>query len=146
MPGVTDLYSDDILTLAQSLRDEALAAPDATVRRVSKLCGSEVELDLTLIDRVVTGFAQRVRACALGQASAAILKATVKGATCAELTSARDALHAMLKSDGPPPEGRFAALSRLKGVRDYPARHQSVLLPWEAAAEACREACLQPPD
>lgn len=137
---MSDLYSTDIITLAQSLRDGALANPDASVRKVSKLCGSEVEVDLSMVDGVISGFAQRVRACALGQASASILAAYIEGATCAEIQAARDALHAMLKLDGNAPEGRFAALGKLRDVKNYPARHQSVLLPFEAAAEACRKA------
>jgi NifU-like protein involved in Fe-S cluster formation len=132
----TGLYSNDILTLAQSLRDGELQAPDTSVRRVAKLCGSEIDLELSVRDGVVTEFAQRVRACALGQASAAILAESIKGATASDIQSARDALYAMLKSDGPAPSGRFAKLALLQDVKRYPARHQSVLLAWEAALEA----------
>ena len=134
---MSDIYSTDIITLAQDLRDGSLANPSASVRRVSKLCGSEVELDLLMKDGIVTDFAQRVRACALGQAAAAILGRHVVGARCAEIEDARDALHAMLKLDGEGPDGRFAQLRKLKSVRGYPARHQSVMLAFEAATEAC---------
>ena len=44
----------------------------------------------------------------------------------------------MLKTGGPPPEGRFADLVVLEPVKDYPARHASTLLAFEAAAEAVR--------
>ena len=137
---MSDLYSGDILGLAQGLRDGTLAAPDASVRRVAKLCGSEIEVDLCVADGVVTEFAQRVRACALGQASAAILAKHVVGASCAEVAAARDALHGMLKLDGAAPLGRFAELGVLEGVKAYPARHASVMLAFEAAVEACRDA------
>ena len=46
----------------------------------------------------------------------------------------------MLKHGGPPPEGRFAELSVLEQVKDYPARHASTMLAFEAAAEAARAA------
>ena len=46
----------------------------------------------------------------------------------------------MLKSGGPAPEGRFADLALLAPVKDYPARHTSTLLAFEAAAEAVRNA------
>ena len=62
------------------------------------------------------------------------------GATVAELQLARDALSAMLKADGPPPEGRFADLAVLEPVKDYPARHASTLLAFEAVLAAAREA------
>jgi len=138
---MSELYSGDILGLAQSLRDGTLAAPDASVRRVAKLCGSEIDVDLAVEGGVVTAYAQRVRACALGQASAALLAEHVVGASCEAIVAARDTLHAMLKLDGDPPEGRFANLAKLAGVKSYPARHQSVMLPWEAVVEAAVEAC-----
>ena len=48
----------------------------------------------------------------------------------------------MLKSDGPPPKGRFADLAVLQAVKDYPARHASTLLAFDAvvAAERVRSA------
>ncbi len=91
-------------------------------------------------DGVVADFAQDVRACALGQAAAAVLGEHVIGADLHEIEVARDALRAMLKSDGPAPEGRFSELSVLAPVKDYPARHTSTLLAFEAAAEAVRTA------
>jgi NifU-like protein involved in Fe-S cluster formation len=46
----------------------------------------------------------------------------------------------MLKEGGPPPEGRFADLAMLAPVKDYPPRHASTMLAFEATAEACRKA------
>jgi NifU-like protein involved in Fe-S cluster formation len=46
----------------------------------------------------------------------------------------------MLKSDGPAPQGRFSELAVLEPVKDYPARHASTLLAFEAAVEAVRKA------
>jgi len=76
----------------------------------------------------------------LGQASAAILKEAIIGASLEELTIARDGLHAMLKADGAPPAGRFAKLAILQGVAKYPARHTSTLLAFEAAVAAFDDA------
>jgi NifU-like protein involved in Fe-S cluster formation len=138
---IDDLYSAKVLTLAANMPLAGrLAAPQASSRKVSKLCGSVVTVDLSLKDGRVADFAQDVKACALGQASAAVLGANVIGASLAELESARDALKAMLKAGGPPPEGRFSDLRVLEVVRDYPARHTSTLLAFEAAVEAAREA------
>lgn len=134
---IDDLYSSDVLRLAADIPHIGrLETPDASVRRVSRLCGSELELDLVLKDDVVTDHAIRVKACALGQASAAVLSANLRGARLTEIEQARDDLRAMLKSDGPVPEGRFAELAALEGAREYPARHQSVMLAFEAAVEA----------
>lgn len=132
------LYNTDILTLASALRHEALASPCASVRKVSKLCGSELELDLQMEADVVTECAVRVQACALGQASAAILKAHIIGASWDEIKAARDGLTAMLKDKASAPTGRFAQLELLAGVADYPARHQSTLLAFDAALSAAQ--------
>ena len=134
---IDDLYSAKILTLAANMpRAGRLAAPDASSEKISKLCGSRVLVDLTLQDGAVVDFAQEVKACALGQAAAAVLGANVLGARVDEIETARDQLKAMLKAGGPAPEGRFVDLRALEPVKDYPARHASTLLAFEAAVEA----------
>ena len=134
---IDDLYSNRILALAANMpRAGRLAAPQASAEKVAKLCGSRIIVDLVLTDGLVSDFAQEVQACALGQASAAILGANIIGATVEEIGQARDALRAMLKEAGPKPEGRFADLGVLLPVKDYPARHASTLLAFEAALEA----------
>jgi len=138
----TELYNTEILSLSATLKNETLDAPQGSARKVSKLCGSWVEIDVNLEDGVVSEAALRVQACALGQASAAILKAQIIGSDLDALTQARDDLRDMLKSAGGPPEGRFAQLKLLLGVADYPARHASTLLAFDAAVAAV-EAALQ---
>ena len=143
---IDDLYSAKVLALAANMpRAGRLAAPQASAEKVSKLCGSRVLVDLSLADGRVSDFAQEVKACALGQAAAAVLGAQVVGASVQEIESARDALKAMLKTGGPPPQGRFADLAVLAAVKDYPARHASTLLAFEAAVEACALAAGRPP-
>ena len=134
---IDDLYSARILTLAANMpRAGRLDAPDASSEKISKLCGSRVLVDLKLKDGQVVDFAQEVKACALGQAAAAVLGEHVIGARVDEIESARDQLRAMLKAGGPAPEGRFVDLKALEPVKDYPARHASTLLAFEAAVEA----------
>ena len=134
---IDDLYSSRILALAANMpKAGRLAAPQGSAEKVAKLCGSRIVVDLVLTDGRVSDFAQEVQACALGQASAAILGANIIGATTEEIRQARDALRAMLKEAGPPPEGRFADLGVLAPVKDYPARHASTLLAFEAALSA----------
>ena len=138
---IDDLYSAKVLKLVANMPHAGrLAAPQASSEKISKLCGSRVTVDLSMTDGRVSDFAQDVKACALGQASAAVLGAQVIGASLAEIEAARDALRAMLKQGGPAPQGRFADLKVLEAVRDYPARHASTMLAFEAAAEAARAA------
>ncbi len=137
---IDDLYSARILTLAANMPHAGrLAAPGASAEKTSRLCGSKVVVDVVMADGRVAEFAQDVRACALGQAAAAILGEHVMGASVAELTAGRDGLRAMLKG-GEPPQGRFADLAVLEQVREFPARHASTLLAFEAVAEAAEKA------
>ena len=136
---IDDLYSARILRLAANMPHAGrLGAPDASSEKVSKLCGSRVLVDIKLDGEEVVDFAQAVKACALSQAAAAVLGEHVIGARVDEIESARDQLRAMLKAGGPAPEGRFVELKALEPVKDYPARHASTLLAFEAAAEAAR--------
>lgn len=135
-----DLYNTDILTLSASLKNERLDDLDGTARKVSKLCGSWLEIDVKMDGNVVSEAALRVQACALGQSSAAILQQGIIGATLEEITQAEEALRAMLKAEGAAPKGRFEKLALLKGVKAYPARHASTLLAFQAAKEVVAQA------
>ena len=131
------LYSARILALATEIPHHArLSDPQASVKRRSPLCGSSVTIDLDMEDGRVSRFGQDVKACALGQASAAILGAVVIGRSAEELAQARDALRAMLLQDGPVPPAPFDGYEVLLPAREYRNRHASILLALEAAAEA----------
>ncbi len=138
---IDGLYNTDILSLAANISHVGrLENPCGSARKVSKLCGSWVEADVCERDGVVTGFAVRLQACALGQACAAILAGAVIGASTVQIQTARDALYAMLKQEGEPPQGRFAKLSLLADVANYPARHTSTLLAFDAVLAALEDA------
>lgn len=131
------LYSGRILALAADIPlTGRLPAPDGSARRRSPLCGSTVTADLVLREGRVAEFAQDVKACALGQASAAVLGGVVIGRSRAELEAARDALRAMLKEGGPVPAAPFDGYEVLLPAREYKNRHASILLALEAACEA----------
>lgn len=138
---IDDLYSAKLLKLAANLPHAGrLPDPQGSSEKVAKLCGSRVVVDVGLDGGVVSRFAQDVKACALGQASASVLGSHVLGASLPELELARDQFRAMLKQGGSPPDGRFSDLSMLAPVKDYPARHASTLLAFEAAVDAVRQA------
>ena len=135
------LYSGRILALAADIPHLGrLPAPQGSARRRSPLCGSTLTADVVLKDGRVAEFAQEVRACALGQASAAIAGGAVIGRSLAELRAARDALAAMLKDGGPVPPAPFDGYEVLLPARDYRNRHASILLALEAAVEAAEQA------
>ena len=142
---IDDLYSARILTLAANLPHAGrLASPQGTGESVAKLCGSRATVDVVLDDQGwIAEFAQDVKACALGQAAAGVLGESVVGASIDDLTTARDAMSAMLKSGGEGPTGRFEGLRALKQVADYPARHASTMVAIEATLEAVQAAMAQ---
>ncbi len=136
-----DLYHPRIMELAADIPHVGrLDAPDGAATKVSRVCGSVVTVELALKDGVVSDIAVHPKACALGQASTGVLDMYAIGATPKEIRDARDALRAMLKGEGPPPAGRFWELRHLEGVRDYPPRHASTMLAFDAAVEALDQA------
>lgn len=134
---IDDIYNAKILGFAGNIgRIGRLEAPDATATAHSKLCGSTVTVDIRMDGETVVDFAHVVKACALGQASSAIMANNVVGATASELRDVRETMRRMLKEEGSPPEGRFADLRYLEPVRDYKARHASTMLTFDAVIEA----------
>ena len=135
------LYSGRILALAADIPHLGrLPDPQASARKRSPLCGSTVTVDVVLDGGRVARFAQDVKACALGQASAAVLGHQVVGRNRAELEAARTALSAMLTAGGPVPAAPFQGYQALLPARDYKNRHASILLALEATCEAVAEA------
>lgn len=132
-----DIYNRRILQLAGDIpRIGRLPAPGATATAHSKLCGSTVTVDLCMNGDVVTDFAHDVKACALGQASSSVMASHVVGSTAAELRDVRERMQGMLKDWGPAPGGKWSDLAVLEPVRDYKARHASVMLTFDAVIDA----------
>ena len=137
----TALYTRDILRLAASIPHQGrLDAPQASVEKSSPVCGSRVTVDVALdSEGRVAALGQEVKACALGQASAALMGANALGRDADDLAEARDALAAFLAGERDDP-GDWPGLAVFADARRFTARHKSILLPFEAAAEAAAEA------
>lgn len=130
------LYNAEILRLATSIpHHERLAEPAGTSEKRSPICGSRVTVDVALAaDGTVAEVGMLVRACALGQASSSLLAAHAIGRTPGELAAARDALAAWLAREGEAPD--WPGLAVFTPALDKTARHPSIRLAFEAAAEA----------
>jgi NifU-like protein involved in Fe-S cluster formation len=140
MTALEDIYSQRILELAaNSPRSGRLVAPDATATAHSKLCGSTVTLDIKMDGDRITDYGQQVRACLLGQSSAAVVASHAVGSTAAELREVGRQMRAMLKENGAPPGGKWADLAALEPVRDVKGRHASTLLVFDALEKAIGE-------
>lgn len=131
------LYSQRILALASAIPHHTrLEAPEATVTKRSPLCGSTVAVDLDVEDGRIVRFGQDVKACALGQASAAVFAEQAIGLTLEQARAGRDALRAMLREDGPVPDAPFDGYAALEPARAYRNRHASILLVPDATVAA----------
>ena len=134
---LSDLYSQKILEIAANQPVPGrLTDPQATARRVSRVCGSSIEVDIDVEAGKISAYGHKIAACALGQTSAAIVAANIVGTPVDEFRAVRDTMTAMLKGDGTPPAGRWADLAYLEPVRDYAPRHASTLLVFDAIVEA----------
>ena len=136
MSQIERLYSPELLALTVRLAEYPWAAdfPFAGEAR-SKSCGSTLTLGLSLAaDGSVDRIGLRVRACAVGQASAAIFADAVAGADLAAIRTTRNAMAAWLSGSGPLPD--WPGIAALEPAHGYPGRHGAMMLPWDAALAA----------
>jgi NifU-like protein involved in Fe-S cluster formation len=133
------LYNRDILALAVATA-EYLPIADARhqVSKRAPLCGSAIILDLDTDDAGrVTRVGMHVEACALGQASAALLARHAPGLGLAELRAARDGIASWFAGADVQPD--WPGFDLLAPAQGYPARHGAILLPFDAAIAALEE-------
>ncbi len=138
-----NLYNTRILRLAASSASAArLDSPQGSATRVSPVCGSKVTADIDLDSAGrVAGFGQDIRACALGQAAAALVAAEIIGRPAAELGVARDQLATWLAGDSAiAPD--WPGMDVFLPARPHRARHASILLSLDAAIAAAAEAAI----
>lgn len=130
------LYNRDILMLAVATADyppNPAARHRASAR--APLCGSAIILDLDADDAGrVTKVGLHVEACALGQASAALLARHAPGRSLPDLRAARAAIAGWFAGQGDSPD--WPGFDLLAPARDYPARQGAILLPFDAAISA----------
>jgi NifU-like protein involved in Fe-S cluster formation len=137
-----DVYNQKILGLAADVqRRGRLPDADGSASIRARLCGSTVTVDVTIKQGRVQDFAHEVKACALGQASSAIMARHVIGASLEELRGVRDAVSAMLKDGAAAPAiPGWPELDWLEPVRAFKSRHASTLLTFEATVQAFEQA------
>jgi len=134
------LYTTEILRLAASLSEpRGLEREDGRAEVRSPTCGSRVAMIVQLDEnRRVEAISQEVKACAFGQASAALLERAAVGRKRSEVKDAHDRLAAWLDGADMEPSWGFAALAPARSRR---SRHGAIMLPIRAllaAIEAAR--------
>ena len=134
------LYNRELMALsAQVSAPKSLPHPDAKATAVSTVCGSEVTIELSLTGDKVNAFGYAVEACSLTKAVVAIMARVVPGKSRQEISAAATALQSMMAGTAPPPAGEWAELKVLVPVIEYKARHDTIMLPFEAIEKAFSE-------
>jgi NifU-like protein involved in Fe-S cluster formation len=130
------LYSPALLALAADLARYPLE-DDLPLRAEarSRTCGSVIALGLALDEcGLIARIGMRVSACAIGQASAALLAQGITGTAPDLVRLTASGLSAWLAGQGELPQ--WSGIDALAPARDHPGRHGALLLPWNAACEA----------
>jgi NifU-like protein involved in Fe-S cluster formation len=127
------LYSREVLRLATALpHDDRLENAQGSATRRAPVCGSEMSVDVVANNDVVAAIAIRARACALGQASAAILRSEALGKSALEIGALHQQLKRALDGNGEMP----SSYAPFAYARDYPARYGAILLPFDTLLAA----------
>lgn len=134
--GVT-LYTGEILRLAASLPEPAvLDRVDAGAEARSPTCGSWVRLQLSAdSEGRVESISQQVHACAFGQAAAALVEASARGRTHAEVAKALVDTEQWLEGKRDDP-GSWPGMEALAPARSRRSRHGAILLSLRALSAA----------
>lgn len=133
------LYTIEILRLAGSLPDPVrLERVDGAAQLRSPTCGSTVHTEVQLDDdgRVIA-VSQQVRACAFGQATAALVAKHALGCGRDEIAEALAGLSEWLEGSRDEPGGW--GLESLAPARSRTSRHGAILLPLRALLAAIEE-------
>jgi nitrogen fixation NifU-like protein len=134
-----NLYNDAILAVAKANHAAGrLTAPDSTVTCDNPLCGDRVTMDLKLSGSAIGELAQKTRGCLLTQAAASLIGQHGPGLTADQARQVTHQLERLLA--GEPVEPAWAELAMFRPVQAVKSRHECVLLPFQALAEALREA------
>lgn len=143
---MSDLYTKDILRWTMKIPHIGhLDGADHEAKVHSRVCGSRITIQANVLDARLQMYAWEVKACALGQASAAIVGAEIVGASKNDIISARTALERQIKHGeaidwSSLQGGKWSDLEDLAIVNGHSGRYGSVLLPFDAALAILEQA------
>ena len=134
---ITDIYQKDLLRLAaRAIGAGRLDPADGSARVDNPLCGDRVTVDVRLDRGRVAALGHDVKACVLCQATASILGTEAPGKTADDIAGLIRAIEAMLKQGAQPPDGDWQGFAAFDPVRPIKSRHECVVLPVRALANA----------
>ncbi|MFM7379237.1 MAG: iron-sulfur cluster assembly scaffold protein [Erythrobacter sp.] len=130
------LYSPALLGLATGLADYPLT-DDFPLRAEarSRSCGSVIVIGLAQDDDGgIARIGMQVSACAIGQASAALLAEGAAGRDPDSIDAVANGLERWLAGEGALPD--WPGIEALAPALGHPGRHGALLMPWTAARTA----------
>lgn len=130
------LYTPDLLSLATQLARFPLSDEFSFwAQERSRTCGSTIELGVAH-DRLglVSGVGLKVSACAIGQASAAIMAMHLVGTKADQAITMEPAIAAWLVGEGTLPD--WPGFDALAPALPHKGRHDALILPWRALSRA----------
>ncbi len=138
MAGVkaSKLYTPQLLGLAASLANYPLGNASQFIGDArSRTCGSSIELAIDCReDGAISRIGMQVTACAIGQASAAIMAADVQGRSAADIVTKTHEVERWLSGGADMPD--WPGFDALTPALEHPARHGALMLVWKAASNA----------
>ncbi len=132
-----DLYHQALLDLARRAREQPrLAAADVSVTVDNPLCGDRISLDLAISGARVEQVGHKTRGCILCQAAAAVIADRAPGTEMSVLGAIAGKIRGLLEADDADLAALWPELGAFAPVRSYKSRHDCVILPFSALADA----------
>jgi nitrogen fixation NifU-like protein len=134
------VYQRSIMDLARARHGAGpLQGAQASATADNPVCGDRVTVELSMEGVRVAALGHTVRGCMLCEATASVIGRNAPGASADDLARVRAAFEAMIREGGPAPE-TWPELAAFEPVRTVRSRHECVLLPFAALAEALDQA------
>jgi NifU-like protein involved in Fe-S cluster formation len=135
--GLLEVYNEKLIALSgRAATPVYIDAPDLSAKAVSPICGSEVTVQLKVSGDKITAFGFEAEACALARSVIAVMKDAIIGKTRQQVQAAGAALEKLLAGEEPAFDNDWAELLLLTPLKDYKARHNAMMLPFEAVERA----------
>jgi nitrogen fixation NifU-like protein len=138
MNDILDMYQDLIIDHFRSPKNYGeLSDKSHHARGHNPLCGDIIDVNLLVLDDVITAISFNGDGCAISKASASLMTESVKGKSLPYVGELFNAFHQMLVGDKD--YIGLGKLEVLKGVRQFPIRVKCATLCWHTLNAALKK-------
>ena len=128
-----NIYTTEIFKLSAHISHiGSLTDFDAYSKKHTQLCGSYIEIYIKVKEDKILHYAQNLKACIIGQATAALLAKSVEGAHFYEIRQLSNQIHSMLENGTTLTNSKFEHFNCLCPVKDLKSRHQVIFMVFDA--------------